>query len=56
MEEISLEEWEKMGELTEHTNAYLHKVAVSKAIDEIVNILCGRKSTRQTLGNLSQSL
>ena len=55
-EGISLEEWEKMGELTEHTNAYLHKVAVSKAIDEIVNVLCGRKSTRQTLGNLSQSL
>jgi predicted acylesterase/phospholipase RssA len=55
-EGISLEEWEKMGELTEHTKAYLHKVAVSKAIDEIVNILCRPRTTERTLGSLSQYL
>lgn len=55
-EGISLEEWEKMGELTEHTKAYMAEVSVSKAIDEVVDILCNQRESRVTLGNVCQSL
>ncbi|KAF2817462.1 FabD/lysophospholipase-like protein, partial [Mytilinidion resinicola] len=50
-EGISLEEWEKIGVLTEHTKAYMAEVSVSKAIDEIVDILCHPKNTGVTLGS-----
>jgi predicted acylesterase/phospholipase RssA len=55
-EGISLEEWEKMGELTEHTKAYLRKTEVSKAIDQIVDTLRHLRPIERTLGSLSQSL
>jgi hypothetical protein len=37
---ISLEEWDRMGEIKGHTVAYLRSPLVSKSIDSIVNILC----------------
>ena len=52
-ETISLEEWEKMGKLEEHTNAYKEKPSVSKAINEVVSRLCHPENVRQTLGSLS---
>jgi predicted acylesterase/phospholipase RssA len=55
-EGISLEEWEKMGELTEHTKAYMAEVSVSKAMDEVVDILCKPSNTAVTLGSICQSL
>jgi predicted acylesterase/phospholipase RssA len=55
-EGISLEEWEKMGELTEHTKAYMAEVSVSKAMDEVVDILCSPSNTGATLGSICQSL
>ena len=44
-EGISLEDWEKISEVTEYINTYLYKIVVLKVIDEIMNVLCGRKST-----------
>jgi predicted acylesterase/phospholipase RssA len=55
-EGISLEEWEKMGELTEHTKAYMAEVSVSTAMDEVVDILCKSSNTGVTLGSICQSL
>jgi len=48
-EGISLEEWEKMGELTEHTKAYMADVSVSKAMDEVVDMLCNPRNAGVTL-------
>lgn len=48
----SLEEWDKMGELTEHTKAYMADVSVSKAMDEIVDLLCNPRQVGATLGNV----
>ena len=45
---ISLEEWEKMEELTTHTKAYMK--AESQSIDKIVAVLCDRKNIGLTLG------
>jgi predicted acylesterase/phospholipase RssA len=55
-EGISLEEWDKMGELTEHTKAYMADVSVSKAIDEVVSILRNQRHVGATLGNICQSV
>jgi hypothetical protein len=55
-EGISLEEWDKMGELTEHTKAYMADVSISKAIDEVVDMLCKPRNTEVTLGSTCQSL
>ena len=55
-EGISLEEWQRMGELTEHTKAYMADVSVSKAIDEVVDILCRPRHTAWTIGSICQSL
>lgn len=49
-EGISLEEWNKMGVLTEHTKAYL--AGKSKKIDEVVAVLCEQTEVRFTLGNV----
>jgi len=51
-EGISLEEWNKLGELTEHTKAYMTDVSVSGAIDEVVALLCGQRESRVTLANV----
>jgi predicted acylesterase/phospholipase RssA len=55
-EGISLEEWEKMGELTEHTKTYMADVSVSRAMDEVVDILCNPRNTGMTIGSVCQSL
>jgi predicted acylesterase/phospholipase RssA len=55
-EGMSLEEWEKMDEMRAHTNAYMSKVAVSKAIDEVVEMLCQPRDMGRTLGSLGQSI
>jgi predicted acylesterase/phospholipase RssA len=55
-EGISLEEWEKMGELTEHTKAYMAEASVLKAMDEAVDILCNPRNTGVALGSICQSL
>jgi predicted acylesterase/phospholipase RssA len=49
-EGISLEEWNKMGELTEHTKAYMAEE--SHKIDEVVRVLCKRTEVRWTLGDV----
>lgn len=54
VEEISLEEWKKMGQMREHTNAYMTKPGVSKAIDEVVAMLCQPQDMGQTLSSLGQ--
>jgi hypothetical protein len=52
---ISLDEWERMGELTQHTQAYMTDTAVSKAIDEVVDILLCKPGLRSaTLGDICQ--
>jgi predicted acylesterase/phospholipase RssA len=51
-EGISLKEWKKMDQMRQHTTAYMTKVAVSKAIDEVVGMLCQPKSMGRTLGSL----
>jgi hypothetical protein len=53
-EGISLEEWDKMGELTEHTKAYMADVTVSKAMDEVVDMLRNPRQVGATLGNVCQ--
>lgn len=51
-EGISLEEWEKMGDITAHTMAYMEEVGVSAAIDAVVKILCTPVSDGVTLGTI----
>jgi hypothetical protein len=41
MQGITLEEWNKLGEVTTHTRKYLEKVKVSKEVDNIVKALIG---------------
>ena len=41
LEEISLEEWEKLGEVKAHTVAYLEAGGISQSIDVIANSLVG---------------
>lgn len=49
---ISLEEWGKLGELTQHTKAYI--AGETKNIDEVVDILCNKREARTTLGGICQ--
>jgi predicted acylesterase/phospholipase RssA len=51
-EGISLEEWNKMGELTAHTKAYMTEE--SKTIDEVVDVLCKQTEVMWTLGSVGQ--
>ncbi|KAI9775397.1 MAG: hypothetical protein M1839_001252 [Geoglossum umbratile] len=39
---ISLEEWKRMGDVQTHTAAYLQEPLVSKSIDSVVKLLCGK--------------
>ena len=50
LEEVSLEEWEKLGDVKTHTLAYLNDV--SKDVDILVNALVGRSSQTFRLGQL----
>ena len=47
---ISLEEWERMGEITSHTKSYLRDPLVTESINSIVEILCMQSRT----GSLSE--
>jgi hypothetical protein len=52
LEEVSLEEWEKLGEVKSHTMAYLSDDAVSRGIDVIVDALVGKSLQVFPLGQL----
>lgn len=52
LEEVSLEEWEKLGEVNAHTMAYLGDDTVSREIDMIVNALVGKSLKTFPLGQL----
>ncbi|KAM3066473.1 hypothetical protein ACMFMG_012057 [Clarireedia jacksonii] len=52
LEEVSLEEWEKLGEVKQHTMAYLSDNAVSRRIDVIVDALVGKSQQVYPLGQL----
>jgi predicted acylesterase/phospholipase RssA len=52
LEEVSLEEWEKLGEVKSHTMAYLSDSTVSQGIDVIVDALVGKSSKTFPLGQL----
>ncbi len=43
--EISFAEWQRMDELTAHTDAYLKDAVVSTSVDRLVNLLCGRQES-----------
>jgi patatin-like phospholipase/acyl hydrolase len=53
LEEISLEEWEKLGDVKTHTEAYINdNPDVSRTIDKIVDALVGKETQNYTLGKL----
>jgi len=52
LEEVSLEEWEKLGDVKQHTMAYLNDNAVSRRIDVIVDALVGKSQQVYPLGQL----
>ena len=52
LEEVSLEEWEKLGDVKTHTMAYLGEDQISQGIDVIVNALVGKSSQTFPLGQL----
>lgn len=49
---ISLEEWDKLGEIKSHTMAYLNDDTVSQGIDVIVDALIGKSAEGFPLGQL----
>jgi predicted acylesterase/phospholipase RssA len=42
MQGITLEKWEKLGEIMEHTNQHLKIMKVNKSLDELADTLIGR--------------
>jgi hypothetical protein len=52
LESISLEEWEKLGEVKTHTLAYLQDQDVSQKVDEIAKALIGMPTRTYSLGHL----
>ncbi len=42
LEDVSLNEWGKLGEVKTHTMAYLTRQEISREVDEIVRTLVGR--------------
>jgi hypothetical protein len=42
LKEVSLSEWDKLGDVKQHTMAYLNNNAVSRRIDVIVDALVGK--------------
>lgn len=52
LEEISLEEWEKLGEVKAHTVEYLGADEISQSIDAIVDALVGTPAQTFHLGQL----
>ncbi len=54
LEQVSLEEWEKLGEVTTHTMEYLRGKEISHGLDTIVNALVGKPGRTFTLGRLGE--
>jgi hypothetical protein len=52
LEQVSLEEWEKLGEVKTHTLSYLRTVEVSQRVDVIVNALVGKPARTYPLSIL----
>jgi hypothetical protein len=52
LEDVSLEEWKKLGEVKTHTTAYLRRDEVSNDIDVIVTALAGKSGETFPLGQL----
>jgi hypothetical protein len=52
LESITLEEWEKLGEVKTHTMEYLRDQDVNRELDEIVKALIGQPSHTYTLRHL----
>ena len=53
LESVSLEEWQKLGEVKTHTLEYLNRDDISQDIDDIVAALIGSSpSQRYTIGQL----
>jgi hypothetical protein len=52
LESVSLEEWEKLGEVKTYTLEYLNQDDISQKIDEIVTALIGGSSEKYTIGHL----
>lgn len=50
LQNISLEEWERLGEVRTHTVAYLGDEEVSRDLDEIVKALTEESGYTYTLG------
>ena len=46
---ISMEEWEKMGEVETHTKAYLKQMEISRSIDAVVRILPGKEEAKSSI-------
>jgi len=55
LEEVSLEEWEKLPEVKTHTLAYLEREEVNQKINTIVNSLLGRPARLYKLKELGVS-
>ncbi|KAI9869902.1 MAG: hypothetical protein M1830_004948, partial [Pleopsidium flavum] len=56
LENVSLEEWEMLGDVKTQTIAYLTGPDVSREVDEIVEALLGRPPRTFTLGQLDGSV
>jgi len=52
LEQVSLEEWEKLGEVTTHTMEYLRAGETSQRLDVIVRALIGKSARTFLLGKL----
>lgn len=52
LEQVSLEEWEKLGEVKTHTMAYLQTNGISQRINVIANALVGKAARTFPLGKL----
>ncbi|KAF8538287.1 acyl transferase/acyl hydrolase/lysophospholipase [Trichophaea hybrida] len=55
LQNITLEEWKKIGEVTTHTIQYLQEVKVSQEVDNLVNILAGMSGARSSSTTVAAS-
>lgn len=52
LENVSLEEWDKLGEVKTHTMAYLREPDISREVDAVVEALIRKSHATFTLGPL----
>jgi hypothetical protein len=52
LEDVSLEEWKRLGDVKTHTMAYLREYDINNDVDVIVNALVGRSSQTFCLDQL----